>query len=235
MNRFYAVEMETFWQRAQPVQVSGQECLALCPQDLLMHISIHLAYQHVFRIPLSALVDVAQTLAWSPLDWDRVRERAADLGLERGLYMTLYLARELAAAPVPDDALEMLRPRDNAGLEAILAAARDQILASTDQHVVVPQRLARLWSARGLGNKLKVFGAHAFAAPAELAGPDGSVNWRDLFRYYPHRLGHLLRYHGRTAWNLLRGQPAIRTPTERANSVLDWLEQGSGTRDQSIS
>jgi hypothetical protein len=100
--RFYAVdfEMDGLFERAVSVEVAGQTMKTLCPEDLLIVLSLHAA-KHVWG-RLIWLCDIAQILKRDQLDWDSIQDRARGLGIERILHITLLLAKQFLECPIPE-------------------------------------------------------------------------------------------------------------------------------------
>jgi len=88
------------WDGLKPVTVGGKTFLSFSPENLLWFLCLHGA-KHQWR-ELRHLCDVAELLREYPdLDWERVMAEAAELGVERRLYLGLYLACFILDAPLP--------------------------------------------------------------------------------------------------------------------------------------
>ena len=110
----FAIDLDGLWQRSQWWQLGAFKVGGLSPEDLLLHLSIHAAYHHLFDVGLIVFFDVAKTIEYyeTVLDWDSLQKRAVAWGAIRPLFLTLYLARELAGANVPEASLTSLVPDD---------------------------------------------------------------------------------------------------------------------------
>lgn len=99
--RFYAVdfEMDGLFERAVSVTVAGRRVKTPAPEDLLLVLAVHAA-KHVWG-KLIWLRDIKQILKAESLNWDWVQSRARGFGIERILRITLLLANQLLAAPIP--------------------------------------------------------------------------------------------------------------------------------------
>ena len=83
----------------------------MAPEDLLIHLCLHLAINHGFGEPaLRNLLDVHLVAVRLSPDWDAIVDRARTWRLATMLWTTLSLAVELWGAPVPDAALVALQP-----------------------------------------------------------------------------------------------------------------------------
>ncbi|HWY20782.1 MAG TPA: nucleotidyltransferase family protein [Candidatus Acidoferrum sp.] len=99
--RFYAVDfdMDGLFERAVSATVAGRRVKTPSPEDLLLVLSVHAA-KHVWG-RLIWLCDIAQILKQETLNWDSLRLRTRELGIERILHTTLRLANRLLAMPIP--------------------------------------------------------------------------------------------------------------------------------------
>jgi hypothetical protein len=105
--------MAGIWDRAQAVCLAGAPGSMLCPEDMLLHLSLHAAYHHVGLVlapGLRALCDVAFLLDChrGRMDWHAVVERAGAWHVRRAAYLVLRAARLLLEADVPDAVLAQL-------------------------------------------------------------------------------------------------------------------------------
>jgi len=100
--------------RARPVVVAGEEALGLCPEDLLLHLVLHLSVKDLFRVSaLRGMCDVRQVVLGdrAALDWRRVARRAASWGMGNAVRLTLLLLEELLGFPVPEAPAHGLGPQ----------------------------------------------------------------------------------------------------------------------------
>ncbi|RMF94397.1 MAG: lasso peptide biosynthesis B2 protein [Nitrospinota bacterium] len=106
------VPVQDLWQRARPVSIASIPTLILAPEDLLLHLCLHLAYLDRFLGvgKLRALYDMALTIQryQGELDWERLLGRGQAYKVDRGMYATLWLARHIAGAGIPDAVLSTL-------------------------------------------------------------------------------------------------------------------------------
>jgi len=106
----FAIDVEGLWRRSRAAVLDGEPVRLLSPEDLLLHLVLHLSYHHRFkRSALKGLVDIATVIdADEDRDWAVVTKRAAAWQASGYLYTTLRLAAELLAAPVPRGVLQAL-------------------------------------------------------------------------------------------------------------------------------
>jgi hypothetical protein len=223
----FSVDLDGIWQRAVPVRVAGGEALALSAEDLLLHLCLHTAFDHQFRLGLRACWDVLQVVRHyrDAIDWDKVVGRARQWGIGRYVYLTLRLVRELLAADIPLGRIAVLEPPGFT--PEVLAWARTCVFNTETDAASVSPSMAELWTSRRLAAKLGVL-RQSFYPPRAAMGriyrtsPDSS--W--IYLYYPVRWVDLLVRYGRHAWGLWRGDRRVhdelRAVAERT-ALREWL------------
>ena len=124
-----------FWARAQTATIAGCETLVLSPDDLLLHVTVHLVMTG-FGDQLRALCDLAAIAHRhrDAIDWPGVVERAATAGLTATLHQALHLATTMLAAEVPVETLTELRAR---AIDDALAAARHLVIVGAPPPALV--------------------------------------------------------------------------------------------------
>lgn len=100
--RFYAIDfdMTGLFERATTVVVAGQPMKTLCEEDLFLVLSAHAA-KHVWG-RLIWLCDLARIISLPNLNWNRIREQAEYLGIERILRVTMLAANRMLGAAIPE-------------------------------------------------------------------------------------------------------------------------------------
>jgi hypothetical protein len=222
------IPIEDLWRRARPAG-SGVDAVVLCPEDLLLHLCLHvsLPYQHHFCLGLRWICDIAGTIRCygDEIDWMQVRQRACEWGARKYVYLTLRLARELVDAEVPDEALDSLRPE---GFDPqVIVWAKTQIFADGRENPPLSPNLARMWGSKRLWEKATLLLKRAVPSPKVMARmypvpPDSK--W--IYLYYPVLWRDLLWRNGRSAWGLLRHDDAMVGLAEQENqktALREWL------------
>jgi len=111
VRRAAAVDHAAIWARRVAMPIEGRSSWAMAPEDLVIHLCLHLAINHAFsETALRNLLDVHLVAVRLVPDWDAVVERAKAWRLATMLWTTLSLTVELWDAPVPDSALAALQP-----------------------------------------------------------------------------------------------------------------------------
>ena len=109
LRKLSRIDMTELWRCAQPLDLAGLRTLQLAPQDMLLHVCLHLAAHGYAHAP--ACTDIRQLIEWhQPFPWEDFLARARRFRLAVACYFALDMARSATCAGVPDDILERLRP-----------------------------------------------------------------------------------------------------------------------------
>ncbi|KON80937.1 nucleotidyltransferase family protein [Azoarcus sp. PA01] len=105
-----AFDPATLFDRSEPIP--GTPFHALCAEDQVLHASLHCFNDGDLELRVREVVDIdglIREYADRPGFWDRLGQRATELGLERPLWYGLHYARQWLACPVPVSATAELK------------------------------------------------------------------------------------------------------------------------------
>ncbi|MFO7676104.1 MAG: nucleotidyltransferase family protein [bacterium] len=228
----FAIDTAGLWARARPVRVAGVEVLTLSPEDLLLHLCLHVAYHHGLAAGLTPFCDIARVIEChrAGLDWPRLARTAGDWGAARHAGLALELARILLGARVPREALERLVP---GGISpTLLDTARECVLASSSLRQWKPRSLYELFGAESPADGLTVVRRRLFMSRAGLAARYSSARGqRQPGSLRARWFGHLAR----SCWSYFVRPRLARLGLlgrghDRGVALADWLGR-TGTRD----
>ncbi|MCI5135856.1 MAG: hypothetical protein D3920_12470 [Candidatus Electrothrix sp. AW2] len=216
----FTIDIEGLWQRAQPASVGGVDTLTLSPENLLLHLCLHTAAHHLYSNGLRALCDILETIRYyqDELDWKTVQLRAEEWGVSNAIYLTLYLAKSLLGAEVPDTMLNKLQPKKET--QQSLAEAKQLILNGSDGLKITNPQARSLFGSKSTLKTAALFLQRIFLPRETIAQLyDLPINSPRIPLYYPVRLKDLLVRHTRTVWRIWRRDKA----TVRQFELVDWL------------
>lgn len=217
-----AVDTAELWDRAQPVRIAGCPALMFSGEDMLLHLCIHVSYQHRFAFGLRPFCDIAALIDSVPPDWQAFAARTAAGGWQRGVYLSLRLAGELAGAAVPADILERLRPEDLP--DALLEAVRSQVFADKLLSAKLPTPAVQLLASRHPAEKIKIFFGRVFLSRFYMANLYSvPINSPKIYFLYLHRLWDLLRRYGSILGKYQNRDDAVTSFTDSTKQITDWL------------
>src|SRR5581483_1714373 len=103
----FPLATERLFERIGPVSFDGGTVNCLSPEDLLLILCVH-GSKHSWR-RLDWVCDISEIICrYQKIDFELVMKRARRLGVERMLFLGLFLATDLLEAPLPESVLQKL-------------------------------------------------------------------------------------------------------------------------------
>ncbi len=223
----FTIDADALWERTMPAKIANIDTLALGVEDLILHLCMHLTYQHYLQLGLRGLLDIALAIDKfaAEIDWEKLTRIAKSWGAERVTALSLKLAETQLKVPVPPGVFFSLAP---GGIEpSMLEGARALLLERvTMEHRLTPD-LVNLQASRSIFTKMKIGLQRVFIPRLALAriynvAPDSP---RVLGLYWK-RLKYLIRNYGDTLKKLSRDKEAAMPFIEKAQSsysLHDWM------------
>jgi hypothetical protein len=223
------VDINGQWERAKPCFVGGVEILSQCPEDLLLHLCLHLTRDLFEQIKLKHLWDISEVIRHhgEAILWDELVARSRAWGMEKSLFLILGLAREITGAAVPEELLRKFRSIQD--YEIFLESGKGQIFARPpgmgSLHFTF--NMAQIWGGGRRRDRAALFFKRVFPSPREMGHIYPEVaGTRRLYCYYPVRLKDLLVGHLQQVWSLVRGDKNMKRLADRKNKLIplrEWL------------
>ncbi len=222
------IPMEEVLERTVPIVINGNAARGLCPEDLLLHLVLHLAVSDLFRVSgLRGLCDIRETIHrfCGELDWEVITSRAEDWRVGNAACLALGLARELLGARVPEPIPGGL---DSAVVDpAVKEWALGQIFGKKEGGQALSPFFWDLWRRGSVRGRIKTLKRLVFPPTESLApryrGRYGSK--RNSFYYLVRMRGHLAPYAGAVR-RILAGDRKMlaRLKNEKRNlEMQEWL------------
>ncbi|HSB67774.1 MAG TPA: nucleotidyltransferase family protein [Candidatus Methylomirabilis sp.] len=105
------VDHAGIWRRALPLAVGRTRGLTLCPEDMLLHLALHLTLGSEFgRLIWFSDIDAVLRRSAGDLNWERLLEEATRWRLSTILAYTLLVARDSFGSPLPSAVVPRLLP-----------------------------------------------------------------------------------------------------------------------------
>jgi hypothetical protein len=117
----FPFDLEASWDRLVPLPVGGKAFLTFSKEDLMLPLCAHYGFKHQWE-RLGWIYDYARLIEGLPQSvWEHTLDRAKRMGIERGLFLGLWLARGLIGITLPRAVLEKLDrdPRAKECYEAV--------------------------------------------------------------------------------------------------------------------
>ena len=195
----FTIDTEGLWGRARAEEINGTKVWVLSPEDLLLHLSLHDSYYHHLKLfGLRPCCDVAAVVHRfsKQIDWGQVQARAREWGIQKYLYLTLRLSRELLGTEVPVDFLQAIRDRtcnDRIILEAERRILGKETHKPAFKGMTYPSAIHIFNPDEGLFKKICFFLKRIPISREELASRYSlHVSSKRICLYYPVRFASLL-------------------------------------------
>lgn len=219
----FPIDLDRVWQAAGPGTVAGVSVQTLSSADMVLHLCIHMTYQHVCdRYCLRCLCDLQRFIhaRRDQIDWKIVQQQARAWHCEHNVHFALLMSQLMLDAPVPPAVVEQLRPTGFDDRLVIWATHR--ILGLVDDRQgpwsanLGHWRLASTWT-----EKVALVQQICFPPRPELASQTGiPLDSPCLLLIYPRHWGEL-------AWRGLRMALRLdKAKTEHA--TVSWTEREIG-------
>lgn len=226
------IDIKKIWDRARPAFIGGVEVLVLCPEDLLLHLCIHLSFHHEsFQFAgLRTFCDIREAI-WcynGQIEWKSIVKRAKKWGVGNAIYLTLSLVRDLLNVEMPDGDLDALKP-DNFDRQLKIWAL-EKVLYSKDYGLSLSPYFWQLWKPGSFKEKAFHLQKLIFPAPEFVSqkypSPYGSLK---NYIYYIIRLkDHFFKY-GRAMWRMMIRNEEMVVSAKQMNeniTMREWLSSG---------
>jgi hypothetical protein len=183
------VDMEGVWRRCKKGRVVGADTWLLGPEDLLLHLCLHLTHRDA-AAPLLWFYEIDR-LVWreqEAFDWSQFVSTAREARVELLLAQTLGRVRALFGTPLPDRVLDQLATAPRTSVEGrfvrLLAGAPD---------VDGKESLAIFFTLKGVQTKLKYALALLFPSPEFMRLEYGVTSGAQVGLAYIRRFFYFIR------------------------------------------
>ena len=219
------VDIEALWGRAKPLGYPRGFVRALSPEDLLLHLCVHLA-NHTFCLGLRGVYDLAMTIHafMNIIDWNKLYDIAVTWNAVRALYVNLQLVADLLDVQVSKEYLERVKPRDFE--EQYMEISRELVFASYEPNNPVFSIMSEENGGQKAGFMLKAL----FPSPHTIALKYPSVKTPfQIVLSYPLYYKDRMKKYWDVVWQLFLGSRqtvAEKEQHRKIKEVKKWLLSG---------
>lgn len=223
----FTIDIEALWARMVPAKIAGVEALALGVEDLILHLCLHLTYQHFLTLGLRGLLDIGLVLHQfaDEINWSRLVETARSWGAEKVTALTLKLVESQLEVPIPAEVFTSLLPEGIA--PELLENARSLLFERGQTLANLTPDLVEMSASRNLITKVKIGLQRVFIPRLALARIYNlEPNSLKILGFYWVRLVDLFRSYGSTILNLQQGDEATESARQKAQlsySLHEWM------------
>lgn len=227
----FQTDIEGLWGRVASTQVDGFSLSHPASDDVLLHVCVHTAFNHEFKLGVRGACDIDALIRGqaSGLDWARLVQTANSDGRARYVYAALRLAEKLLESPVPTD---VLRALEHSTADDVIVEEAVSFVLSTEE--AVPAAMLDFRDAQSVGERARALWRGVFPPVEELRriysietrGPATAL-------FYAVRPFDLVLRRGRVVLGLLAGterQRAISEKDERRERIRGWARGEQGRR-----
>jgi len=210
----FTIDAQGLWDRAVPASIAGVEVLSLSPEDLILHLCMHLSYQHHLKL------DIAKVLEHNKghVDWTKLVEISKTWGSERVTWLSLMLTEDLLGAQIPPMILEYLQPKE--AVPWVLAKAKAQLLQQYVREAVMTPDLAEFATKEGLVSRIKLLLSRVFLPKQTLSRLYGvSPKSIQIYGCYFKRLIYLIIHYGDSLKRVAKKDPQMRLVVENEITI----------------
>lgn len=225
------VDLEGCWERSETVCIGGISTKVLAPEDLLIHLCMHLVFHHRFQLgAIRTFLDIRQMIRHygKRLEWGKVLQRAKEWESEKALYLTLFLAREFLDVVLPPEVLPSLKP----------AFLPPEVVDWAVEQIFLPRKVkdplsTYFWKLHMRGpasEKLRLIWRLIFTPP-EFVTQNYSAPYRSFrnYLYYSVRMKEKVFTYMKALWriSIREEEMAAFARTQQRNiRMMEWLSSG---------
>lgn len=122
LKRIIKIDTQGVIRRAHPTRIENANMLVMVPEDLVLHLTLRHCFERLIR-----LCDIAEVIKSkkNELNWQSLVQKAKESRIAGTMYYTLWYARQLLEAPVPEYVFRKLMPSwwRKSMLDALLSKA----------------------------------------------------------------------------------------------------------------
>ncbi len=162
-NSPFRIDMDELWDRARRATIAGAPILLLSPEDLLLHLCLHVSFNHKFTLAaLRNACDIHETISYyrHDIEWERVISTAANRKADTYVYCTLSLVRGLLGTEMPAPICDKMRDRgsEKALVEALVSRVLfpDPLVRFLAASLSSPPVLSRMGKAATSAGKIMI-------------------------------------------------------------------------------
>jgi hypothetical protein len=123
-------DVNKLWDGLEPVSLLNRQVITVSPEQLLLILCLHHGGKHQWEM-LGWICDIAQLIGGCKgLDWERILNSAFRSGIERILFLGLYLAKSMLGADIPHEVKRRLM--NDQAISSLAEKVRKRIFTETE-------------------------------------------------------------------------------------------------------
>lgn len=196
----FQIDINKFWENAQPVKIANVETLVFAPEDLLLHLCLHMERHlvNIGTIQFKGYADIAEVIRHyeGKINWKYLVQSSKNYGIEEPIYQSLYLVNKYLGAFLPVEVLKDLKTvKSNANIEDNFRSSMtmEGDIKKNEQCIEITY-LKRLTKIDGLMNKAHILFGYVFPCKEFMMQRYQIQNKKLIGVYYVIRFGTAIQW-----------------------------------------
>ncbi len=223
----FTIDPGAIWERVKPVKVANSDVFTLGLEDLILHLCIHLTYQHFLNLGLRGLMDIAMVIYrfQNEIDWQKLIAISQSWSSQKVTALTLSLVETQLNLAIPEEVYSALLPE---GLEQnIFDNARDHLFDRSNYRIPMTPDLVKMERHQNLCSRFKIAWNRLFLPRLIIARlynvPPNSIK---ILGCYWKRFVYLVTNYGKTLSGFGTREKNVETALQKAEisyALHDWM------------
>ena len=147
----FQIPVSALWEHAQPATLNGNTVFLLSPEDLIIHLCLHAAYDHLFDFGLGSLYDISKTIKYygKSINWIEIRRRSAQWRTYRSLVLALYFTKKWLGTDIPEEIFE------NFCVDKMVQIAEERIFKTSETIAPLHPHYIQWRNRKGIRDKIR--------------------------------------------------------------------------------
>lgn len=213
INRLFHINIDKWWERARETEIANCKALTPSPEDMLLHLCLHLFNHGYNKSLLRGICDISETLRYyeDGLNWTQFRDEVSKYGINKLVYSILYLVKRFYRidSKLPDWLESTEVPIDL----RLVSLVEKQVFIENGISSSFPSPLVQFLAADKFGDKIKILLAKIFPTREVISERYSvSLSSKKLYFYYLVRPFRLFLKYGKFVLAICRLQKGTLPP-----------------------
>ncbi len=199
----FHINIDEWWEMAKVIRIDNCQVLIPSPEDMLIHLCLHL-FNHGYNIiTLRGLCDIFETLRYyrKEINWQRFQDKVDKYKINKPVYTILYFIKRLERDD--ENSLSWLKP--NSVNLKLLTLIEKRILGEDGVHSAIPTQLVQSIAVDKFSRKVRVLLNIIFPTREEMVKRyPVSCSSKKIYFYYIIRPFYLFFKYGKFILEILR-------------------------------
>jgi hypothetical protein len=199
----FNINIDEWWEMAKVIRIDNCQALIPSPEDMLIHLCLHLFNHGYNEITLRGICDIFETIRYyrKEINWQRFQDKVDKYKISKPVYTILYFIKNLER----DDGNSLSWLKPNTVNLKLLALIEKRILGESNVQSAIPTQLVQSIVVDKPSKKLRILLNKIFPAHEEMVKRyPVSCSSRKIYFYYIIRPFYLFFKYGKFLLEILR-------------------------------